>query len=266
MKRRIFTVVLAVVLAVLGTAGVLAYVHQADARALAGQKAVSVLVAQSLIPAGVSVSTALHDGSLSLQKFPASAVPDDALSAITPDLAGLVMDASVQPGQLLLRPMLASAAQVTGSALAIPKGMIAVTIAICLPESVAGYVQAGSQVAVFDTYGAKGAGGQDCDGTHSQSDPTHVHTRIVLPQVQVLAVGSQAANAAATAASSNSGTFLRSNSTNPNQGTVLVTLAVTQANAERLIQLNEGGLPYLALLTSSSQTTFDTSPTPLFQH
>jgi pilus assembly protein CpaB len=37
-KRRILTIGLAVLLAVLGTAGVLAYVHQANVRALAGQR------------------------------------------------------------------------------------------------------------------------------------------------------------------------------------------------------------------------------------
>jgi len=45
-----------------------------------------------------------------------------------------------------------------------------------------------------------------------------------------------------------------------------VTLAVTQANAERLILLSQTGLPYLALLTNSSQTRFDAVPVPLFQH
>ena len=56
MKRRVLTVTLAVLLAVLGTAGVLAYVHKADSRALAGMSPVSVLVAQGQIPAGTSAS------------------------------------------------------------------------------------------------------------------------------------------------------------------------------------------------------------------
>jgi hypothetical protein len=46
---------------------------------------------------------------------------------------------------------------------------------------------------------------------------------------------------------------------------VLVTLAVYQADAERLILLDEAGLPYLALLTPTSQTKFDTNVDPLFQ-
>jgi pilus assembly protein CpaB len=46
---------------------------------------------------------------------------------------------------------------------------------------------------------------------------------------------------------------------------MLVTFAVDQADAERVIQLTETGLPYLALLTPASRTGFDTSSQPLFQ-
>ena len=153
MKRRVLTVTLALLLAVLGTVGVLAYVHGANARAVAGVKAVPALVAQQPIPAGTSASTAVHEGLLASQQLPASSVPSDAVRSITPDISSLVMSANVQAGQLLLRPMLVTAAQATGAGtLATPKGMVAVTIPLCLPEAVAGYVQPGSQVAVFDTY------------------------------------------------------------------------------------------------------------------
>ena len=64
------------------------------------------------------------------------------------------MSADVQPGQLLLRPMLVTAVQAT-SGLGDPAGMVAVTIKLCLPEAVAGNIKAGSQVEVFDTYAAQ---------------------------------------------------------------------------------------------------------------
>jgi hypothetical protein len=44
---------------------------------------------------------------------------------------------------------------------------------------------------------------------------------------------------------------------------VLVTMAVNQANAERLILLTETGVSYLALLTPSSHTTFDAATSPV---
>ncbi len=195
MKRRVLTVTLALVLAVLGTVGVLAYVHRADARAIAGMKAIPTLVAQQPIPAGTSATTALHEGLLASQQLPASSVPSDAVRSITPDISSLVMSANVQAGQLLLRPMLVTAAQATGAGtLATPKGMVAVTIPLCLPEAVAGYVQPGSQVAVFDTYSTTKLSVQEnCSGTsqmHQSSAQGAVLTRVVLPRVLVLSVGS----------------------------------------------------------------------------
>jgi pilus assembly protein CpaB len=264
LKRRIFTVVLAVLLAAVGTVGVLAYVHQADSRAVAGQRATTVLVAGSAIPAGTSASTALQNGSLTTQTFPAASVPADAVRSITPDLASLVLSTEIQPGQMLVRPMLVTAAQVAGTALAIPKGKVAVTVALCMPESVAGYVHSGSEVAVFDSYASQ-LTVSDCNGAPTHTVKGKVHTRMVLPKVEVLAVGTAAANAQATASTGSGGLAQDStNSTNNSavtgQGAVLVTFAVDQADAERLIMLNEGGFPYLALLTSTSSTAFDLTP------
>ena len=269
MKRRILTVGLAVLLAVLGTAGVLAYVHGADARAIQGMKTVSTLIVQQEIPGGTSASTALHEGLLTSQQLPASSVPSDAVRSITPDISSLVMSATVQPGQLLLRPMLVTSAQATSTgALAIPKGLVAVTVPLCLSAAVAGYVQPGSEVAVFDTYSPTKLSVQDnCTGsseTHQSSASGVVRTRIVLPRVLVLSVGS--APASGTSGTSGSSTTPAAGSTTTGtSGPVLVTMAVNQANAERLILLTETGVSYLALLTPSSHTAFDTVPAPLLQ-
>lgn len=264
MKRRILTIGLAVLLAVLGTAGVLAYVHQANVRALAGQRAVSALVATREIPSGTSARAAAAAGMLSSQKLPASAVPSDAVRSINAGLGALVTSASIAPGQLLLRPMLVTVAQTT-SGMAIPAGMVAVTLQLCLTETVADGIQAGSEVAVFDTYSSSGTltAQPNCSGPHQQQDAGQVHTRIVLPKVLVLSVGESAA-AAQASSSATSTAFTQTGSTPSSQGTVMVTFAVSQDNAERLIQLTEAGLPYLALLTPSSQTRPDSSIVPQF--
>jgi pilus assembly protein CpaB len=149
-KRRMLSIAVALLLAVFGTGAVLAYINGANARAITGLKAVSVLVAQQEIPAGTSVAAAQQAGSLRAETMPARSVSADAVSTITADLRPLVMSADVQPGQVLLRLMLVAAAQVSGG-LAIPGSMVAVTIPLCLPQAVAGYVHAGSQVAIFDT-------------------------------------------------------------------------------------------------------------------
>jgi len=275
LKRRVLTVALAILLAVLGTAGVLAYVHKADSRALDAMKPVSVLVAQGQIPAGTSAGSAQQQGLLRSERLPAASVPPNAVRSITPALGSLVLSAQVPSGQLLLRPMLVTSAQATATgALAIPRGMVAVTIPLCLPEAVADYVQPGSQVAVFDTYPTKKSSLQE---TCNQSGQSHqaqglgaIITRIVLPRVLVLATGQAAASGTTGASTTATGSAFSGNSqadpASAPSGAVLVTLAVSQANAERLIMITRAGLPYLALLTSSSQTGFDTGLQPLFQH
>lgn len=264
MKRRVLTVVLAVLLAVLGTGAVLVYVRHADARALAGQKAVTVLVAQHDIPTGTPAGTALSSGWLAKETLPAASVPSEAVRSLTPGLSTLVTSSEVPSGQLLLRPMLVTAAQVAAAgSLAIPKGMVAVTIPLCLPAAVAGYVQPGSSVAVFDTYATKKLQVSQSCSTSGQSQSAQVkggvRTRMVLPQVRVLSIGAAPAKGkASTTASGGS-------SASSGSGAVLVTMAVSQANAERLILLTETGLPYMALLSPSSHTGFDTGLQPLFR-
>jgi pilus assembly protein CpaB len=238
MKRRALTIALAVLLAVLGTGGVLAYVSGANARALAGQQAVTVLIARQTIAAGTSAADAQAQGLLSTERLPSASVPADALTAITPDISGLVTDADVQPGQLLLRPMLVTSVQ-KSSGLTIPPGMLAVALQFCVPEAVAGNLQPGSQVAVFATTvsgNSSLSAGAACSGPHTLSGQD-VSTRLVLPKVTVLAVGQGTASQGGSTSTS---------TTSSNVG--LITVAVSQADASQLIQLSENGLPYLALL------------------
>lgn len=261
MTRRIVTVLVAIVLAILGTAGVLAYVHQADVRAVAGQKAEHVLVATAQIPAGTQAQAALSSGLLKKQILPASSVPSNAIRKITPNLANLVLSTTVAPGELILLPMLVTSTQASG-ALLIPNGMIAVTLLICLPEDVGGSVQQGSHVAVFDTYSASGAltAQPACNGPHQQQDPGKVHTRLVMPKVLVLSVGPGTGGTSGSTGTTTSTAFSSSTQSTPTvAGEMLVTFAVDQSDAERLIQLTEAGVPYLALLSDSSVTKRDTS-------
>jgi pilus assembly protein CpaB len=262
--RRILIIGLAIVLAVIGTGAVLIYAKGADQRALSGQKAVSVLVATQRIPAGTSAGTALTNGMLSKQKLPASSVPADAIRSLTPGLKPLVMSSSIAPGELLLRPVLVTAVAST-SGVAIPSGMMAVTIAMCVPEAVARYVYPGAEVAVFDTVIKVGSAQWSCGSKPVQlTDKTKTVTRIVLTRVKVLSVNEAApVNSAGQVTSTAFGQSTSSGTTDQaTQNEVMVTLAVNQADAERVINLGEAGLPYLALLTKSSVTGPDPAKLP----
>lgn len=255
MTRRIITIAAAVLLAVLGAVGVLDYVHQADQRAVAGMRAVTAYVATAQIPSGTSAASAVRSGLLLRQQFPASSVPADAVRRITPSLSGLVLTSGLASGQILLTPML-GASVLTASALPIPAGMVAVTLQFCVQQAVANYVTPGSEVAIFNTFvngksatGACSTGGVSAGGAVPQA-------RLVLPKVLVLAVG----EGTATPPSSTTTTAASSAPSTPS--TIFLTMAVTQVDAERLIELGESGSPYLALLTSASNAKADVSFEP----
>ena len=101
-------------------------------------------------------------------------------------------------------------------------------------------------------------------GSNLSSAGGIVATRIVLPRVRVLSVGA-AANSGTGGTSGSTTTAVNGSATASPSGAVLVTVAVDQADAERLILLTETGVCYLALLTPSSHTAFDTATVPLFQ-
>jgi pilus assembly protein CpaB len=257
MTRRIVTIAAAVLLAVLGAVGVLDYVHQADQRAMAGMRAVTAYVATAQIPSGTSAAVAVRQGLLARQQFPASSVPVDAVRSITPTLSGLVLTSSLAAGQMLLNPMLGASVQ-TASALPIPAGMVAVTLQFCVQQAVGNYITPGSQIAVFDTFAdatRKSLTGVACSQGGAAAGAQSIQTRMVMSKVLVLAVGEGTATPPSSTTTAADGPATSSAGTTPS--TIFLTLAVSQADAERLIELGEGGSPYLALLSSASAATAD---------
>lgn len=263
MKRRVLTIVLAVVLAVLGTFAVLVYVNNADARAVAGQQAVTVLVAGKAIPQGTTAREA--KASLHKETLPASSVSADAVADITAAQEDLVTTADLSPGELLLKSMLVTTAQATGG-LTIAEGNLAVTITLCSAEMVAGNVHVGSEVAVFGTVVA-GSNGDvsaqpNCTGQHKQQLGKGIgNTRVVVPKVRVIAIGPASSPVASDAKTTDSAFSQQSG---PQNDLTLVTVAVKQDDAERLILLTQTGLPYLALLGPSAQVKPDDHVVPQF--
>jgi pilus assembly protein CpaB len=146
----------------------------------------------------------------------------------------MVVTSNIAVGQVLLAAHFGEQSQVT-SGLPLPEGKMAVTVQTGAPEQVAGYVQPGAQVVVFLTYELI-----DRNGRKSGIE----RTRVLLPRVEVLAVGTYQSEQSRGNGDAVTGAANQRN-------TVMVTLAVNQQEAERLIGgLNTGTL-YLGLLTES---------------
>ena len=239
MTRRLLAIALAIVLAAFGTAGVLWYAFSADSRAKDSiSNPVTVAVADKPIPAGTSGALIKSRKLVRFEKMPKSSVPTDALGQIGADQDKLVLTSNVAAGQVLMAANFGAQSQLD-SGLALPNGSMAVTVQTGAPQQVAGYVQRGSQVAIFLTY-KPDAGG-------AAAGKVTTRTKVLLPRVEVLAVG--------TFTPGQQGGASRSGG---DEGSLFITVSVNQAEAERLIQgVNTGSL-YLGLLTDST----DVKPGP----
>lgn len=234
MTRRILTITIAIVIAALGTAGVLFYALTADSRARAAiNDAVTVAIATERIPAGTTGARIRAEELVRLERMPRSSVPSDALPAVSAELDKLVLTSNIAAGQVLVAANFGEQSTVT-SGLPLPDGKMAVTVQTGAPEQVAGYVRPGSQVAIFLTYAMV-----DKDGKETKIK----RTRLLLGKVEVLAIGRYTPPR-----DTADGTKAATGASN---GTLMVTLAVDQKEAERLVLgLNTGSL-YLGLLTDT---------------
>lgn len=263
MKRRLLTIVLAGLLAVVGAVAVLAYVGQANNRAIAGNKAVTVFEANKPILAGTSLGTAYHEGALTLVKRPQSSVSGVPVANVNSGNKNLVMSYLVGRGQLLMKVMLVTSAKRVTSNVTIPPTEVAVTIALCIPEAVAGWVTAGSRVDVFGTYVFENDSKaptlqRTCNVGHQAAPSNTVHTQQMagLSNLQVLSVGVASPGGPSASSAISPVQALSENSSVTTQGAVLVTLAVEPKYAGKLIQLAQVGMPYLVLNAPSQNPSF----------
>jgi len=236
MARRTLLLVAAVLVAAVGTALIFLYVNGVNDRAVADQSPQRVLVAKTQIAAGTTAADAAKAGAFELKTFAKNSVAPGALSDITP-IANEVALSTVFPGQQILAAQFGAAGST--SALPIPADKIAISVQLNDPARVAGFVQPGSNVAIFLTANSTGANGLGN------------FTRMLLPKVQVVAVGP-------TTTTSQTSTDSQTGQTNTEQiSRAILTLALTQQEAQKVIYSSQNGALYFALLTSNSKVKPD---------
>jgi len=249
MGRRIATISTAIVLALLGTMLVVVYVGRADARALSGVQTMQVLVAKAPLSKGQTVKAAQDVGLLMMEALPRKTVPPRAVATIEPSDTGLVFANDVTAGEIVLRSRLVPAAAIVPDGLQIPAGKLAVTVQLEDPARVASFVNVGSDIAVFDSYDVF----EDTPGTSWTPSGDHVTdgpkrdkaTRVLLPRARVLAIGTSFKPAVPSKSSSAASSQA---STTTDKSLTLVTVAVDQTEAEKLIHGTQTGTLYLGLL------------------
>jgi len=148
MNRKSWGVLLAVVLGVIGTLVLVAYVRDAKDRAVAGEKQVDVLVASERVAAGTAAEN-LNSATKS-ERVPAKVRADDAVTSLK-SVAGLVTTTDLVPGEQLLRSRFTEPGQVAKGVgeVKLPVGDVEITLSLEPERAVGGLIRPGDKVAVF---------------------------------------------------------------------------------------------------------------------
>ena len=228
MDRRKVLLIVAVVIAALGTMLVFLYVKGADNRAAQKFHAVRVLRAVKPIAAGETVAAAQAAGKIQMGNVSESQRLPDALSDLS-TINSEVALTQIYPGEQIIASRFGATSN--GTTLTIPKTKMAISVNLTDPARVAGFVNPGDNVAVF------------YNGTAVDGQPT---TRLLLPRVQVIGVGT-------TTVVSTTKTDSTGAQTTEQLPRTLLTLALTQDQAQKVLFATSNGDVALGLLNDESQ-------------
>lgn len=220
MARRSVLLIVAVLVAALGTAMILLYVQGIDDRATEGQELVEVLTATELIDAGETVSAAQEAGKFEARRVRRDDMVVGALDS-TEAIADLVALGSIYPGEQIISDRFGTLGAIEN--LVIPDDKMAVSVELTDFERVAGFVNPGSEVSIFGT--ATTPLRRLPDGTEETLPAV---ARIMLSRVPVIGVGT-------TSVSSRTTTDEEGALVTDEVARTILTVAVTQDEAEKLI-------------------------------
>jgi pilus assembly protein CpaB len=147
MGRRTVLMLVAILVAALGSTLVFLYVQGINDRAIEKQNPVQILTATDVISPGESLDDAQAAGKLALTDVPKANVLPGALTSAS-SLQGQLALTTIYPGEQILPEKFGSTAAATDT-LAIPKGKVAIAVQLTDYDRVAGFVQPGSHVAVL---------------------------------------------------------------------------------------------------------------------
>ena len=222
MDRRKALLLVAAVIAAVGTLLVFLYVRGADTRADQRYDAVQVLRVVKPIAAGETVEAAQSAGKIESGSVSKKDLLPDALTGTQP-IAGKVATTNIYPGEQLVSSKFGATGATNG--LAIPKGKIAISINLSDPSRVAGFVNPGDKVAIFLTQGDS--------------------ARLLLPNVTVIGAGTTTVTTTTTTDPSGAQSTEQLPKT-------LLTLAVSQQDAERVLLAQKLGELAFGLLNDDS--------------
>jgi pilus assembly protein CpaB len=237
MGRRTVLLIVAALIAALGTGMVFLYVRGADNRAAADQQPVQVLKAVAQINAGETLAAAQAAGKVALGTVPKAQLLTGAVNS-TSGIGERVALSAIYPNEQIITGKFGSAGD--QETLTIPDGAIATSVTLTDTGRVAGFVAPGAHVAVFLT----------TNGDDNLPDAT----RLLLPKAQVIAVG---ATTVISTTEPDTEAAAESGDTTEAPPQTLVTLALSQAEAQKVAFAASRGELSFGLLNDKSKVQPD---------
>jgi pilus assembly protein CpaB len=234
MDRRRVLLVVAAIIAALGTLLVFLYVRGADDRANEKYHAVKVLKAVKQINVGESVADAQAAAKIEESTVGEGERLPDALDSLD-SLSGQIAQTNIFPGEQIVASKFGTS-PASSNALTVPDGKIAVSINLTDTARVAGFVNPGDKVAIFmNSTGGAGLGS---------------FTRLLLSDIEVIAVGT-------TTVVSTTTTDPTGAQTTEQLPRTLFTLGVTQLEAQKIMFASGTGELAFAKLGKDAKLTSD---------
>jgi pilus assembly protein CpaB len=232
--RRIVAAFAALLLLAVGTVVLLAYVNGADARALAGIRTVNVLVATQTIPQGTAGDQLA--GLVRTEALPAKSAVAGRVTDLS-SLSGRVASVEILPGEQLLAARFTRPADLqTPGTVEVPAGLQEVSVLLEPQRAVGGRLAAGDTVGVVVSQ-------TDSSGVPATHAVVH---KVLVTQVQ--------GAPAPVDTSGNQDPATASSGTAAPSASLMVTLAVTAAQAEAVVFGVEHGSLWLSLEPAGAQT------------
>lgn len=244
MKKKRASLIGAVLLVALGTFALVKYVSTAEDRALAGEELVDVLVLDAAVPAGTPADQLQQY--LRVEAVPVKVQTGGALASLT-EAEGMVTSVDLVEGEQLTASRLVDATEYNalqarvgrgGGTVAVPEGLLEITIPLDPIRAVGGTVRPGDLVgliASFDQFQGDSVGpdGQPVAGENVTGFLLH---KLLVTNVQGAPVPEAAAQGATT-----------DNRAPTPVGQLYVTLALDAAAAERVVYASKNGDIWLAI-------------------
>jgi pilus assembly protein CpaB len=247
MRTKIIVLIVAILLGLAAAYVAVNYVEGARSTVEEEEQPVEILVAQQDLPAGLSAEELVSEEYVSLVQVPRRYVADGAVSSVAV-IEGKLLTVPVTKGEQITTARFSLPSE-AGLSFAVPEDFVAVAMPNTPARGVAGLIRPGDSVAVYATF-------------EPGTDLEEAVTRLILSKARVLAVGESTTSIPEDGddeAADDPQTLTGAQAATGADVPITVTLALSPADAEKLVFAQEQGKVWLALLGPGT-TEIPTTP------